>query len=172
MASTVNNFNLQELGNFLKLLDEEMFTSLLEQTLQVFRMTSTTGIYQTATDFEPAIYKHLEGLQTTYSDEFYELNIPKDSFNAFLFFAINFKDTYTCLLYEMVKDYMRKKEKASREMQIIINKPNRVLGIPDFTLMEMEIIEEPKHQSPVIFSVIQTKLNVQAQPYTQEERST
>ncbi|PKB99093.1 hypothetical protein RhiirA5_430294 [Rhizophagus irregularis] len=38
-------------------------------------MTSVTGIYQTATDFEPAIYKRLKGLQTTYSNEFYELDV-------------------------------------------------------------------------------------------------
>ncbi|PKY47547.1 hypothetical protein RhiirA4_462766 [Rhizophagus irregularis] len=50
MASTANNFSLQD--------------------------TSVTGIFQTATDFEPAIYKHLEGLQTTYADEFYELAQP------------------------------------------------------------------------------------------------
>ncbi|GET60227.1 hypothetical protein GLOIN_2v1787176 [Rhizophagus irregularis DAOM 181602=DAOM 197198] len=63
-------------------------------------MTSATGIYQTATDFEPAIYKRLEGLQTTYADEFYELGVPKENFNTFLFFTINFKDAYTCLLYD------------------------------------------------------------------------
>ncbi|CAB4429537.1 unnamed protein product [Rhizophagus irregularis] len=73
MASTDNNFTLEELGDFLKLLDEEMFASLLEQTLQVLQDISATGIYQTATDFEPAIYKRLEELQKTYSDEFYEL---------------------------------------------------------------------------------------------------
>ncbi|PKK69580.1 hypothetical protein RhiirC2_780818 [Rhizophagus irregularis] len=120
-----------------------MFTFLLEQTLQVFKTTSATCIYQTATDFEPAIYKHLEGLQTTYADEFYELGVPKYSFNAFLFFAINFKDAYTCLLYETAKDYMGKKEKASH----------------------IKIIEKLKYQSLVIPPVIQTKLNVQAQPY-------
>ncbi|POG73269.1 hypothetical protein GLOIN_2v1772697 [Rhizophagus irregularis DAOM 181602=DAOM 197198] len=43
-------------------------------------MTSATGIYQTATDFEPAIYKRLEGLQTTYADEFYELGSSFDNF--------------------------------------------------------------------------------------------
>ncbi|PKC04016.1 hypothetical protein RhiirA5_422880 [Rhizophagus irregularis] len=129
-------------------------------------MTSATGIYQTATDFEPAIYKRLEGLQNTYADEFYKLGVPKESFNTFLFFTINFKDAYTCLLYETAKDYMGKKEKASRETQTIINAPNRILGIPDFTLIDMKIIEKPKHQSLVIPPVTQIKLNVQAQPYT------
>ncbi|CAB4431437.1 unnamed protein product [Rhizophagus irregularis] len=63
MASTDNNFTLEELGTYLKLLDDEMFTSLLDTTLQVLRSTSATGIFQTATDFDPAIYKRLEGLQ-------------------------------------------------------------------------------------------------------------
>uniref|UniRef100_U9UCC1 Uncharacterized protein n=1 Tax=Rhizophagus irregularis (strain DAOM 181602 / DAOM 197198 / MUCL 43194) TaxID=747089 RepID=U9UCC1_RHIID len=43
----------------------------------------------------------------------------------------------------MVKDYMRKKEKTSCEMQTIINTSNRVLEIPDFTPVDMKIIEEP-----------------------------
>ncbi|CAB4434744.1 unnamed protein product [Rhizophagus irregularis] len=150
MASIANNFSLKEFGDFLKLLDEKDFTDLLETMLQVLRSTSATGIYQTATNFEPDIYKCLEGLLQTYSDEFQELGIPIDSFNTFLFFIINFKDAYTCLLYETAKDYMGKKEKASCETQAIINAPNRILGIPDFTPMDMEIIEEPKHQSPVV----------------------
>ncbi|CAB4443643.1 unnamed protein product [Rhizophagus irregularis] len=148
MASCDQHFTLEELGNFLKLLDEETFASLLDQTLQVLRDTSATGIYQTATDFEPAIYKRLEGLQTTYADEFYELDIPKDSFNAFLFFTLNFKDAYTCLLYETAKEFLGKnKGKGSCETTTTVV-PNRNQGIPDFTPMDMEIIEEPKHQSP------------------------
>lgn len=62
MASSANNFSLEELGDFLKTFDEETFASLFEQTLQVIRATSATGIYQTATDFDSAIYKRLEGL--------------------------------------------------------------------------------------------------------------
>ncbi|CAB4416636.1 unnamed protein product [Rhizophagus irregularis] len=166
MASTDNNFTLEELGICLKLLDDEMFASLLDTTLQVLRSTSATGIFQTATDFDPAIYKHLEGLQVLYADEFYELGLPKDSFNTFLFFMVNFKDAYTCLLYETAKDFLGKnKGKGSREMTTT-EIPNRNQGLPDFTLMDMEIIDEPKHQSPVVPPVTQTKLNVQAQPYT------
>ncbi|CAB4434858.1 unnamed protein product [Rhizophagus irregularis] len=62
MASIANNFSLKEFGDFLKLLDEKDFTDLLETMLQVLRSTSATGIYQTATNFEPDIYKCLEGL--------------------------------------------------------------------------------------------------------------
>ncbi|PKY55414.1 hypothetical protein RhiirA4_474853 [Rhizophagus irregularis] len=116
MASCDQHFTLEELGTFLKLLDEKMFASLLDQTLQVLRSTSATGIYQTATDFDPAIYKRLEGLQTTYTDEFYELGIPKD----------------------------RKGLRETTTTEV----PNRNQGIPDFTMMDIEIIEEPKHQSP------------------------
>ncbi|CAB4405851.1 unnamed protein product [Rhizophagus irregularis] len=166
MASTDNNFTLEELGTFLKLLDDKMFTSLLDSTLQVLRSTSATGIFQTAMDFDPAIYKRLEGLQVLYADEFYELGLPKDCFNTFLFFMINFKDAYTCLLYETAKDFLGKnKGKGSRETtttEIL----NRNQGMPDFTPTDMEIFEEPKHQSPVVPPVTQTKLNVQAQPYT------
>lgn len=104
------------MGSFLKLLDEKMFTSLLEQTLQVFKSTNVTGIFQTATGFEPAIYKHLKELQQTYSKELAELGVVRDCFNSFFFFSINFKDTYTYLLYETAKDFIRKKEKESREM--------------------------------------------------------
>ncbi|CAB4424609.1 unnamed protein product [Rhizophagus irregularis] len=125
MASCDQHFTLEELGTFLKLLDEKMFASLLDQTLQVLRSTSATGIYQTATDFDPTIYKRLEGLQTTYTDEFYEL-------------GKGLRETTTTEV------------------------PNRNQGIPDFTMMDIEIIEEPKHQSPVILPVTQTKLNVQA----------
>ncbi|CAB4423057.1 unnamed protein product [Rhizophagus irregularis] len=132
MASIANNFSLEELGEFLKTLDKETFASLFQQTLQVIRATSATGIYQTAMNFDSAIYKH----------------------------------AYTCLLYETAKDYMGKKEEESRVLQKKINAPNRVLGIPDFSPMDMKIIEEPKHQSPVVSPVTQTKLNVQAKPYT------
>lgn len=166
MVSTTNNFSLEDLGSFLKLLDEEMFTSLLEQTLQVIRTISTTGIFQTVTDFEPAIYKRLKNLQTEYSEELSELGVTKDCFNTFLFFSSTFKDAYTCLLYETAKNFMRKKEKESCAMQITINASNRTLGIPDFILTDMEIYEKSKHQSPVIHTVTQTKLNVQVQPYT------
>ncbi|CAB4435504.1 unnamed protein product [Rhizophagus irregularis] len=100
MASTANNSALKKLGDCLKLIDEKDFADLFETTLRVLQDTSATGVYQTATDFEPAIYKRLEGLQDTYSDEFLELGISKDCFNTFLFFTINLKDAYTCLLYE------------------------------------------------------------------------
>ncbi|CAB4438416.1 unnamed protein product [Rhizophagus irregularis] len=132
MVSTDNNFTLTELGDFLKHLDEEFFTSLFEQTLQVLQTTSATGIYQTATDFEPALYKH----------------------------------AYTCLLYKMAKEYLGKNKEKSCDTQTIIDVPNRNQGLPDYTSMDMEIIDEPKHQSPVVPLVTQTKLNVQAQPYT------
>ncbi|GBC35352.1 hypothetical protein GLOIN_2v1772697 [Rhizophagus irregularis DAOM 181602=DAOM 197198] len=56
-----------------------MFTSLLEQTLQVFKSTNVTGIFQTATGFEPAIYKHLKELQQTYSKELAELGSSSDN---------------------------------------------------------------------------------------------
>ncbi|CAB4431436.1 unnamed protein product [Rhizophagus irregularis] len=79
---------------------------------------------------------------------------------------VNFKDAYTCLLYETAKDFLGKnKGKGSRETTTT-EIPNRNQGIPDFTLMDMEIIDEPKHQLPVVPPVTQTKLNVQAQPYT------
>jgi hypothetical protein len=163
MVSTTNNFSLEDLGSFLRLLDEETFTFLLEQTLQIIRtIISTTGIFQTVSDFEPAIYKHLKNLQTEYFEELSELGVTKDCFiNTFLFFSLTFKDAYTCLLYETAKDFMRKKEKKSCAMQ-----SNRALRIPDFTLTDMEIYEKSKHQSPVIHTMTQTKLNVQVQPYT------
>ncbi|CAB4413789.1 unnamed protein product [Rhizophagus irregularis] len=55
-------------------------------------------------------------------------------------------------------------------MQTTINAFNRALEIPDFTLTDMEIYEKPKYQSPVVYSVTQTKLNVQVQPYTSREK--
>jgi hypothetical protein len=115
MASSANNFSLEELGDFFKTLDEEKFAFLFEQTLQVIRTTSATGIFQTATDFDFAIYKHLEGLQKTYSDKLNELGVTPDSFNTLLFFATTFKDAYTCLLYETANDFMGKKKEISRE---------------------------------------------------------
>ncbi|CAB4425751.1 unnamed protein product [Rhizophagus irregularis] len=150
MASTDNNFSLEDFGLFLKNLDEGVFAPLFEQTLQVLQSTSATGVYQTATDFEPAIYKRLEATQTTYADEFYKIGVSKPDFNTFLFFAIMFKDAYTCLLYESAKKYMGKKKGKSRKEQTITDVPNRNQGIADFTPMDMEIIEEPKHQSPVV----------------------
>ncbi|PKC53151.1 hypothetical protein RhiirA1_479893 [Rhizophagus irregularis] len=47
MASTTNNFILQELGDFLKLLDKETFAFLLEQIFSNFSFSIGFAIYQT-----------------------------------------------------------------------------------------------------------------------------
>ncbi|CAB4423203.1 unnamed protein product [Rhizophagus irregularis] len=138
MASIANNFSLEELGEFLKTLDKETFASLFQQTLQVIRATSATGIYQTAMNFDSAIYKRLENLKR---------HILTNSTN-------------------WVRQRTTWEKKKRSVLQKKINAPNRVLGIPDFSPMDMKIIEEPKYQSPVVSPMTQTKLNVQAKPYT------
>ncbi|GET54764.1 hypothetical protein GLOIN_2v1787176 [Rhizophagus irregularis DAOM 181602=DAOM 197198] len=58
MASTTNNFILQELGDFLKLLDKETFAFLLEQMLQVLRTTIlVTSVSVSVLRFTKLIYQ-------------------------------------------------------------------------------------------------------------------
>ncbi|PKY52988.1 hypothetical protein RhiirA4_425693 [Rhizophagus irregularis] len=79
-------------------------------------------------------------------------------------------DFWHQLFYEAANNFLGELQKESRAHQATISSSNQVLAQLDDHSMEIEILEKPKHQSPVVPPVIQTTLNVQTQPYTPREK--
>ncbi|PKY41285.1 hypothetical protein RhiirA4_416535 [Rhizophagus irregularis] len=80
---------------------------------------------------------------------------------AFFFFSIPSKTFGLRFFMKRRKaSYVRKLEEKSRKQQITTIPPNRSPALLDDHLMEIEILEEPKYQSPVVPPATQIKFNV------------
>ncbi|CAB4432439.1 unnamed protein product [Rhizophagus irregularis] len=132
--------DMQDVKSLLNLFGDEKFFVLFQRTLEVYRSTSITGVSQTLEEIDFKIHKRLSNLESPYSEEFEQLGT--------------------------VNNFVEELQKELRTHQTTTYSSNQVLAQPDDHSIEIEILEESKHQSPVVPPVTQTKLNVQAQPYT------
>ncbi|CAB4413611.1 unnamed protein product [Rhizophagus irregularis] len=114
-------------------------------------------------------HERLLELESPFSEEFEQLGVV-NNYDEFLFLLLTFKDFWHQLFYEAANNFLGELQKESRAHQATISSSNQVLAQLDDHSMEIEILEKPKHQSPVVPPVIQTTLNVQTQPYTPREK--
>ncbi|CAB4416183.1 unnamed protein product [Rhizophagus irregularis] len=90
----------------------------------------------------------------------YSKKLVSKTMTAFFFFSIPSKTFGLRFFMKRRKaSYVRKLEEKSRKQQITTIPPNRSPALLDDHLMEIEILEEPKYQSPVVPPATQIKFN-------------